>query len=115
MLEDDAIVRTTLRDPLRERGFTLLEATTLAEADAILRVTDVDVIIADGVLPDGLGVDWIARIRARGTTTPIVFVSASVKDFNTYATLKRELAVTAIAYKPLDPEQFAEDVAAAAG
>jgi two-component system, OmpR family, KDP operon response regulator KdpE len=49
----------------RIRAARVIEATTLAEARAILDRDEVDVVLLDIHLPDGIGLDLAAELRAR--------------------------------------------------
>jgi DNA-binding NtrC family response regulator len=66
VLDDDVLVRRTMREVLRRMGFTVLDASLIAEAEAILASERVDLVFADVGLPDGNGEDLLKRIE----TTP---------------------------------------------
>jgi len=49
---------------------------TLEAAKGHFLAADFDLILLDLGLPDGDGADWLRAIRARGSTTPVLIVSA---------------------------------------
>ena len=86
LLEDQEVNRLLVRtavgrsgDPLL-RAATLVEATTLAEARALLALGRVDLAVLDVRVPDGSGLDLARELAqsADGDRPGIVIVSASV-------------------------------------
>lgn len=66
VVEDEVLIRLTLADDLRARGYLVLEAANGAEArDTLLAGVNVDLIISDINMPgelDGLGLArWVAE------------------------------------------------------
>jgi two-component system phosphate regulon response regulator PhoB/two-component system alkaline phosphatase synthesis response regulator PhoP len=76
VVEDDEAIRTGLVDHLADGGFEVLEATDGASALDLALETDPDLVILDVVLPDLSGFDVCSRLRDRGTTVPIVMLTA---------------------------------------
>jgi DNA-binding response OmpR family regulator len=64
LVEDDPLVRGFLADNLIADGFAVSVADTLAEALRLLERTPHDVAIVDVGLPDGSGLELVARVRA---------------------------------------------------
>jgi DNA-binding response OmpR family regulator len=76
LLEDDDALRSSIASVLRSRGDAVDEATTLAEADERLYITDYDVAVLDRTVPGGDSAALARRARADGVTTPILFLTA---------------------------------------
>jgi two-component system KDP operon response regulator KdpE len=75
---DDLVIRTAL----------VIEATTIAEARAILARDAVDVLLLDIHLPDGLGLDLATELRTRTPRRPaILALTASVLPADQQAAL----------------------------
>lgn len=72
---------------LESREFRVLVAGKIKEARSLLAKEHPDLLIVDGLLPDGNGMDFIAELRGGGATTPIIFVSAFWKDMETHRRL----------------------------
>lgn len=75
ILEDDKWQNQTLADWLSQRGFTVDQCFTCAEAATCLAVSSYDLILMDWNLPDGEGVDFLNRNRKRGLTTPVLMLT----------------------------------------
>ncbi len=103
LVEDDRASRAAMRFAMSNQGFDILEAPRLSDARRLLAEGKVDLVVVDGLLPDGLGVDLIKELRARGSTTPVIFLSSFFKDFATFKLLQQELKVVEVLRKPVVP------------
>jgi len=110
LLDDDVQFRALLGTVLRARSFRVLEAGSAKTATELLLNESPDLVIVDGMLPDLPGVEWIESVRQRDTDTEIVFLSAFWRDLETFQRLTRELGVSLVAYKPIEPMVFAENI-----
>ena len=63
IVEDEAIIRTSLREFLSEEGYQVVEAGTVAAALAQARQRDFQVAVCDVQLPDGDGLVLLRRLR----------------------------------------------------
>ena len=75
-VEDDPVIACELALRWRARGWVARNAGTLAEADAALAQDKVELIVLDLSLPDGDGLDWVARLRRLDRTTPLLILTA---------------------------------------
>ncbi len=79
LVEDDAGVRTGLRFRLRAEGFSVLEATTSAEAWPLL--PQADLVVLDWMLPDEPGTRLLRRIRAGAfAELPVLMLTARAAE-----------------------------------
>jgi two-component system KDP operon response regulator KdpE len=85
ILDDDLVNRSLIRavltraDDPQIRGATLVEATTLAEARAVLLAQRVDLLLLDVHLPDGLGLTLAEELgRGQPDRPAILALTASV-------------------------------------
>nr|WP_297384697.1 response regulator transcription factor [uncultured Roseateles sp.] len=76
LVEDDRKAAGLLVRGLREEGFVVDHAASLAEADEAAFVTTHDLIVLDGMLPDGDGVTLCRTLRARGQQVPVLMLTA---------------------------------------
>ncbi len=76
VVEDDARIREFLVQGLRSSGHTVDCASDGPEGLGLLRSNPYDVAIVDRMLPGMDGLTLIQTARARGTTTPILVLSA---------------------------------------
>ncbi|HSV73916.1 MAG TPA: PAS domain-containing protein [Chthonomonadales bacterium] len=76
LIEDDDLVRSVAEESLQAAGFRVLPAASAAEARAVAerKRCSIDLAIVDLVLPDGSGVETVARI-AGGANMPVLYIS----------------------------------------
>ena len=79
VVEDEAQVRRFLRAALSSRGYRLVEATGVREAEQLATSHNPDVYLLDLGLPDGDGVDLARRLR-EWTKAPIIVLSARGRE-----------------------------------
>jgi two-component system nitrogen regulation response regulator NtrX len=102
IVDDDTRILTTLGSYLRESGFEITTAATLADARKLIGANH-DLILLDLALPDGSGIDFLRDVRTERPDQSVVMISGQ-------ATLQE--AVTAIKLgaadfleKPTSPEK----------
>ena len=76
VVEDDLELRGLLRRGLLEEGFEVETAASAAEMLDRAEPSGVDALIVDVGLPDADGRDACQAMRARGSTAPILFLTA---------------------------------------
>ncbi|KGE00254.1 response regulator transcription factor [Rhizobium sp. YS-1r] len=76
VVEDDEILLDGLKVGLQMCGFTVDAVTSVADADAAIDADSFDAIILDLMLPDGSGLDVLARMRRSGDRTPVLLLTA---------------------------------------
>ncbi|MEP7056194.1 MAG: response regulator transcription factor [Caldimonas sp.] len=75
LIEDDAAIARELRLRWERRGWTLAVASTLRAADEA-RTALPELIVLDLGLPDGDGLEWLARLRVEDSLTPVIVLTA---------------------------------------
>jgi two-component system, NtrC family, nitrogen regulation response regulator GlnG len=110
VVDDDAAIRTVVREALRRVGHTVETAGTVAEMTRALNHFSPQVLITDVVLPDGNGLDLVPDILASRPDLPVIVLSAQ----NTLATAVRATEQGAFEYlpKPFDLGELTRAVAA---
>lgn len=76
LVEDDSQLVEALRGGLVEQGLRVETAETFEQGSLKTALGNFDVIVLDVLLPGGSGVDLCRRVRARGDTTPVLFLTA---------------------------------------
>ena len=77
IVDDDAYLRTTLRQQFAAEGFSnISEVGFVADLDLTLTRVTPDLILLDVHLPDGDGVDICQRLRRSGFSKPIIMLTA---------------------------------------
>ncbi|WP_416908681.1 MAG: nitrogen regulation protein NR(I) [Polymorphobacter sp.] len=109
--DDDAAIRTVVRQALVRAGHKVLLAETAAELSALVRGGKGDVVISDVLLPDGNGLELIPALLAMRPGLRIIVISAQ----NTLSTAVRATEQGAFDYlpKPFDLNVLVGTVAAA--
>jgi PAS domain S-box-containing protein len=106
LVEDDEQVRRVERKALVGMGYTVVEAATGVEGQAIaLAMADeIDLVITDVVMPGMSGAEMVQRIRAEGFRGPVLFVSGYADD----DVLRRgvEAGRDEVLAKPFSPSSF---------
>ena len=75
LIEDDDLLGEGLRDYLAADGHTVDWARRLVDVDRLDHLPH-DAWLVDWRLPDGSGLDWVRRQRARGRATPVLMLTA---------------------------------------
>ena len=103
VVEDEDNIRELLATSLRFAGFEVETAADGTSAVKAAEESDPDLIVLDVMLPDFDGFEVTRRLRSRGRTAPIVFVTArdSVGDKITGLTVGGDDYVT----KPFSLEE----------
>lgn len=76
LVEDEHRLAVRLARGLREEGFAVDTAATIALARERVVETDYDLVLLDLKLPDGSGLDLLAEWRADGVAAPILVLTA---------------------------------------
>ena len=76
VVEDERELAALMRDALERVGFAVDLAPSLAGADDHIALTRYDALILDLALPDGDGLSLLRRLRARGSTLPVLVLTA---------------------------------------
>jgi two-component system nitrogen regulation response regulator GlnG len=106
--DDDAAIRTVVREALRRAGHIVETAGSLADLRRALRTFRPQVLVTDVVLPDGNGLDAVPALIAEYPAMPVIVLSAQ----NTFTTALRATEQGAFDYlpKPFDLSELTRAV-----
>lgn len=76
VVEDDDLIARGVVAGLRAYGLTADTVPTAAQAELALAHASCDAVVLDRGLPDGDGLDLLARLRERGNTVPVLLLTA---------------------------------------
>lgn len=80
IVDDEKLIRWSLRQELNKGGFEILEAETVKEGIILLRDHEPDLMILDQILPDGTGIDLLQHLKQEHTGIPVVMLTAVDKS-----------------------------------
>jgi two-component system nitrogen regulation response regulator GlnG len=113
LVEDDMSIAIVITAALESEGFEVTHCVTIAERDRLLSERPYQAMVTDVMLPDGDGIETIARVRSLRPDMPVLILSAQ----NTLDTAVRATDTGAFEYfpKPFDLDELARTVRQAAG
>lgn len=100
IVDDDQTIRSTLAEALQQWGYESREATTLAEALAIVSSERPAAVLLDVKLPDGSGIDILAELKKRSPETVIIIITGYVNPRSAFEAGLRQ--AHGFLTKPLD-------------
>ena len=76
LIEDEKLIRMTLRELLEDEGYKVHEAENGADGLGLLRSEDIDLVLLDYRLPDTDGIQVLRQIRTVSPETAVILVTA---------------------------------------
>lgn len=76
LIEDDTVLGAAVRDQIASDGQSADWVTRLDAAGDALQGAGYDLILLDLMLPDGRGIPFLKRLRAKGDVTPVIVLTA---------------------------------------
>lgn len=104
MVDDDLRMRDLLQRYLGEHGFTVKAVSDSAEMDAALAHESADVMVLDLMLPGEDGLAICRRLRATGSTMPIIMLTARGDEIDRIIGL--EMGADDYLPKPFNPREL---------
>jgi DNA-binding NtrC family response regulator len=104
LVDDEKLIRWSLKQELSKDGFGILEAETVSQALVLLKEFDPDLIILDQKLPDGTGLDMLRQMKNGEGTLPVVMVTAY--DRSDVAVQAMKLGAFDYVTKPINIEEL---------
>jgi nitrogen-specific signal transduction histidine kinase len=81
VVEDESLVRVILRETLEEQGYHVLEASTVADALALVKGgADIDLLLTDFILPDSDGRRLAQAVREHRSSLRVIYMSGYTEN-----------------------------------
>lgn len=81
MVEDDFALAMGTEYALQSEGYEVLHAGNLKQAEELFS-DEIDLVLLDMLLPDGTGISLCKKLREKGHTVPIIFLTAVAEEAN---------------------------------
>ncbi len=104
ILDDENLIRWSLKSKLGKAGYDTMEAASLTDARSALTTREPDLLILDQNLPDGSGIGFLEELRACGNHVPVVMLTAV--DRSNIAVQAMKLGAADYITKPIDFEEL---------
>lgn len=104
IVDDEQLIRWSLKQELTKVGFNILEAETLKQAGTIIQDSEPDIMILDQMLPDGTGIEFLSEIRSLDNIMPVIMLTAIDRSQTAVQALK--LGAFDYVTKPIDIEEL---------
>ncbi|WP_119167699.1 response regulator [Algihabitans albus] len=103
LIEDDDLVRATLREMLEDIGCTVLEAEDGSKGIALLAVEGPALVITDILMPNKEGTETIHEIRSANPDLPLIAISGGgVSGDLTFLGFAERLGANRVLQKPIN-------------
>lgn len=76
LIEDDKLIGAAVREQIEADGHSVDWVLRLSSAEDALAGASFDLILLDLMLPDGRGIPFLRKLRARGSVTPVIILTA---------------------------------------
>jgi DNA-binding response OmpR family regulator len=114
VIDDEQMLRRTLRALLERAGHTVVEAEDGNQGLAQFDVQTPDLVLTDIIMPNREGVETIGEIRQRAPDTPIIAMSGGgSRGGDLFLTLAKRLGASATLTKPIRQAELIAAVDAA--
>ncbi len=104
IVDDEKLIRWSLKQELSKEGFSILEAEDVAEGLSLFRQHDPDLMILDQKLPDGTGIDMLQQIKTGENIIPVIMLTAY--DKSDIAVQAMKLGAFDYVTKPVNMEEL---------
>lgn len=111
VIDDDSIMRETLRDILISEDYNVMDAADGVEGMSILEMLPFDMVVTDVLMPDKDGIEVIMEAKKKYPNINIVAISGGgYISAENYLKMASELGANATVVKPFDIDLFLLEV-----
>lgn len=106
LIDDDEMLRTVLAKGLTHAGHTVIQAADGQRGVELARVTEIDLVITDLVMPVQEGVETIMMLRRERPQLPVIAISGGVSNSPLYLEIAARIGARRILAKPFLPQEL---------
>jgi DNA-binding response OmpR family regulator len=110
IVEDDLMFRSVLAIALNDAGHNIVEACDGRAALEVLRSEQVDLILADVLMPESDGIQLIMDLCEAGNTTPIIAMTGGHEHTDLYLKVAQSLGARRVLIKPFRTPELLERI-----
>ena len=111
VIDDEELVRFTLKQALQKAGHEVVEAADGNDGIAVCRQSPVDLIITDIIMPEKEGIETIVELRRDDPDLKIIAISSGGRTGTTdYLELAQKLGARQVLRKPFGRQELLEAV-----
>jgi DNA-binding NarL/FixJ family response regulator len=111
LIDDDELVRKTLRRALEDADFEVVEAADGDEGIRSYETEPIDVVVTDILMPEKEGVETIMELRRKNPEVKIVAISGGeIRGGQQYLRIAGLLGADRVLPKPIRPKALLEAV-----
>jgi DNA-binding response OmpR family regulator len=111
VIDDEPLVRKTVRRMLERSGHLVVEACDGREGERIFAAQPIDLVITDVLMPEQEGIETIRNLRRTDPSVRILAMSGGGRTKNQeFLELARKLGATATIAKPFDLAELTRTV-----
>lgn len=113
VVDDDAMVRGTIRASLQRAGHQIIEAGDGLEAIATLERESVDLVVSDIIMPEVDGIGLLLKLRKQYAALKVIVISGGGRTQNVdFLRMAETLGADRVLAKPFTPDQLQSAVQA---
>jgi DNA-binding response OmpR family regulator len=111
VIDDDELIRLTIRNSLKKLGCTVIEAENGNTGVPMFKKERPDLVITDMLMPDKEGLETISEIRAIDPAAKIIAMSGGGSSKNmAFLQLAQKMGASRIMSKPIKPDELLNTV-----
>ena len=113
VVDDDAMVRGTIRASLQRAGHDVVEAGDGLEAIAVLERSEVALVVSDIIMPEVDGIGLLLKLRKQYPELRVIVISGGGRTQNVdFLRMAQTLGADHVLAKPFSPDQLQQAVQA---
>lgn len=110
LIDDDDLLRGVLAKALGHSGHETIQASDGKMGVDLARVTPVDIVITDLVMPVQEGVETIIQLRREQPKLPVIAMSGGATNSPVYLDIAGKIGARRVLSKPFTPRQLIETI-----